>query len=117
MFRWATVQDTRVDYPNFLLNLAKHKFVLCPRGNAIDCHRNWEVLYMRRVPVMMTDTYLMDLFYDYPVLWVHDYADVTGDLLKDNNHLYEEAQEMDLTPLTLPTFFDNIVKEYAFGNV
>ena len=38
---------------------------------------------MRRVPVMMTDTYLMDLFYDYPVLWVHDYADVTGDLLKD----------------------------------
>ncbi len=119
MFRdqeWANVDEQRVDYYNFLLNLAKHKFVLCPRGNAIDCHRNWEVLYMRRVPVMMTDTYLMDLFYDYPVLWVHDYADVTEDLLKDNNHLYEEAQEMDLTPLTLPTFFDNIVKEYAAAN-
>ena len=71
---------------------------------------------MRRVPVMMTDTYLMDLFYDYPVLWVHDYADVTEDLLKDNNHLYEEAQEMDLTPLTLPTFFDNIIKKYAGAN-
>ena len=119
MFRdqeWANVDEQRVDYYNFLLNLAKHKFVLCPRGNAIDCHRNWEVLYMRRVPVMMTDTYLMDLFYDYPVLWVHDYADVTEDLLKDNNHLYEEAQEMDLTPLTLPTFFDNIIKKYAGAN-
>ena len=120
MFRdqeWANVDEQRIDYYNFLLNLAKHKFILCPRGNAIDCHRNWEVLYMRRVPVMMTDTYLMDLFYDYPVLWVHDYADVTKDLLKDNNHLYEEAQGMDLTPLTLPTFFDNIVKKYAFGHV
>ncbi len=119
MFRgeeWSTVQDERVDYYNFLLNLAKHKFILCPRGNAIDCHRNWEVLYMRRVPVMRTDTYLMDLFYDYPVLWVHDYADVTQDLLKDNNHLYEEAQEMDLTPLTLHGFFDNIVNKYAFGH-
>ena len=115
-YEWVNVDEQRVDYYNFLLNLAKHKFILCPRGNAIDCHRNWEVLYMRRVPVMMTDTYLMDLFYDYPVLWVHDYADVTGDLLKDNNHLYEEAQEMDLTPLTLPTFFDNIVNTYAGAN-
>ena len=119
MFRdqqWANVDEQRVDYYNFLLNLAKHKFVLCPRGNAIDCHRNWEVLYMKRVPVMMTDTYLMDLFYDYPVLWVHDYADVTEDLLKLNNHLFEEAQEMDLLPLTLPTFFDNIIEKYAGAN-
>ncbi len=71
---------------------------------------------MRRVPVMKTDTYLMDLFYDYPVLWVHDYADITEDLLKDNNHLYEEAQEMDLSPLTLPNFFDKIVNTYAGAN-
>ena len=115
-YEWANVDEQRVDYYNFLLNLAKHKFILCPRGNAIDCHRNWEVLYMRRVPVMKTDTYLMDLFYDYPVLWVHDYADITEDLLKDNNHLYEEAQEMDLTPLTLPNFFDKIVNTYAGAN-
>ena len=99
MFRsWATVQDTRVDYPNFLSNLAQHKFVLCPRGNAIDCHRNWEVLYMRRVPVMLTYPYLLDLFQDYPVLWVSGYEDITEDMLELNNHLYEEAQEMDLTP-------------------
>ena len=44
MFRdWATVQDKRIDYFTFLSDLADHKFVLCPRGNAIDCHRNWEV--------------------------------------------------------------------------
>ena len=117
MFRdWATVQDTRVDYPNFLSNLAQHKFVLCPRGNAIDCHRNWEVLYMRRVPVMLTYPYLLDLFQDYPVLWVSGYEDITEDMLELNNHLYEEAQEMDLTPLTLHGFFDNIVNKYAFGH-
>ena len=118
MFRdWATVQDTRVDYPNFLSNLAQHKFVLCPRGNAIDCHRNWEVLYMRRVPVMLTYPYLLDLFQDYPVLWVSGYEDITEDMLELNNHLYEEAQEMDLTPLTLHGFFDRIVNKYAFGHV
>ena len=71
---------------------------------------------MRRVPVMMTDPYLLELFKDYPVLWVSGYEDITQDLLQLNNHLYEEAQEMDLTPLTLPTFFDNIVKTYAGAN-
>ena len=117
MFRWATVQDTRVDYPNFLLNLAKHKFVLCPRGNAIDCHRNWEVLYMKRVPVMKRYPYLEELFKDWPVLFVDKYTDITEELLLENEHLFQEAQVMSLLPLTLPIFFDNIVNTYAFGHV
>ena len=110
---WATVEDQRVDYTNFLLNLARHKFVLCPRGNAIDCHRNWEVLYMRRVPVMKRDEYLEVLFKDYPVLFVDKYSDITKDLLLENEHLFQQAQEMDLTRLTLRGFFDNIINEYA----
>ena len=114
MFRdWATVEDQRVDYTNFLLNLARHKFVLCPRGNAIDCHRNWEVLYMKRVPVMKRDEYLEALFKDYPVLFVDKYSDITKDLLLENEHLFEQAQKMDLTGLTLRGFFDNIINEYA----
>ena len=118
MFRdWATVEDERVDYTNFLLNLARHKFVLCPRGNAIDCHRNWEVLYMKRVPVMKRDPYLEELFKDYPVLFVDKYTDITEDLLLENEHLFQEAQVMSLLPLTLPIFFDNIVNTYAFGHV
>ena len=102
LFRnWATVEDQRVDYTNFLLNLARHKFVLCPRGNAIDCHRNWEVLYMKRVPVMKRDSYLEELFKNYPVLFVDKYSDITKDLLLENEHLFEQAQKMDLTRLTL----------------
>ena len=119
MFRgedWATVQDDRVDYYNFLLNLAKHKFVLCPRGNAIDCHRNWEVLYMKRVPVMKRDEYLEVLFKDYPVLFVDKYSDITKDLLLENEHLFQQAERMDLKGLTLRGFFDNIINKYAFGH-
>ena len=95
MFRgWATVQDTRIDYLNFLSNLSQHKFVLCPRGNAIDCHRNWEVLYMKRVPVMKRYPYLEELFRDWPVLFVDKYTDITEDLLLENEHLFQEAQVM-----------------------
>jgi len=113
---WANVDEKRVDYYHFLLNLANHKFIVCPRGNAIDCHRNWEVLYMRRVPVMKTDPYLLELYKDLPVLWVNDYKDIDEELLKVNNYLYEEAQTMDLSRLTLHTFFDKIVSEYVGVN-
>ena len=116
MFRddeWSNVDEQRVDYYHFLLNLANHKFILCPRGNAIDCHRNWEVLYMRRVPVMKRDEYLEVLFKDYPVLFVDKYSDINKDLLLENEHLFQQAREMDLTRLTLRGFFDNIINEYA----
>ena len=110
---WAEVNEQRVPYNIFLYNLSGSKFMICPVGNAIDCHRNWEVLYMRRVPVMTRDRYLEKLFENYPVLFVDKYSDVTEELLLANNHLFEQAQTMDLSNLTLPKFFDTIVDRYV----
>jgi hypothetical protein len=108
---WAEVHDKRVPYSVFLYNLSQSKFVICPIGNAIDCHRNWEVLYMRRVPVMKRYPYLEKLFKEYPVLFVDSYSEVTKELLEKNNHLFDQMQELDLSLLTLPYFYDNIVNE------
>ena len=110
---WAEVNEQRVPYNVFLYNLSGSKFMICPIGNAIDCHRNWEVLYMRRVPVMTRDPYLQKLFENYPVLFVDKYSDVTEELLLANDHLFEQAQTMDLSDLTLPKFFDKIVDRYV----
>ena len=108
---WAEVNEQRVSYNTFLSNLSNSKFMICPIGNAIDCHRNWEVLYMRRVPVMVRDPYLEKLYEDYPVLFVDNYKDVTKELLIKNDNLFQKAQTMNLSGLTLPTFFDRIVEK------
>ena len=108
---WAEVNEQRVPYNIFLYNLSGSKFMICPVGNAIDCHRNWEVLYMRRVPIMTRDPYLQKLFENYPVLFVDKYSDITEELLLANDHLFQKAQTMDLSGLTLPTFFDRIVEK------
>ena len=110
---WAEVNEQRVPYNIFLYNLSGSKFMICPIGNAIDCHRNWEVLYMRRVPIMTRDPYLQKLFENYPVLFVDKYSDVTEELLLANDHLFQQAQTMDLSDLTLPKFFDKIVDRYV----
>ncbi len=108
---WVEVHEQRVPFSVFLYNLSQSKFMICPRGNAIDCHRNWEVIYMRRVPVMKRHSYLEELYKDLPVLFVNDYSEVTEDLLKENDHLFQQAQTINLEYLTLPYFFDKIVED------
>ena len=108
---WAIVQDDRISYSEHLTMIRQSKFVICPRGNAIDCHRNWEVIYMKRVPVMKKHPYLEKLFENYPVLFVDDYSQVTEELLINNDYLFHEAKNIDIEQLTLPTFFDNIVRK------
>jgi len=103
---WATVETGRVDFETYLNNMRKCKFVLCPRGNAIDCHRNWETIYMRRVPVMKRTPLLEELYKDYQVLFVDDYSEVTEQLLLDNNQMFIDAQTQDLSKLDLNNFFE-----------
>lgn len=113
---WATVNKKRVAYDQFLNQIRNHKFMICPIGNALDCHRNWEVLYLRRVPVMKKHPYLEELYKKIPVLFVDKYEDVTEKLLIENNYLYELAKKFDFTELTLPYFYDNIVNKYCEDN-
>ena len=108
---WVKVQNQRVDYHTFLSELQKSKFMICPEGNAVDCHRNWEVLYMRRVPVMKKNVYLEYLLRDYPVLFVNDYTEVTEEYLLSNEHLFDQMQEIDLDDLNIQTFYDKIVND------
>lgn len=99
-------------YNDFLNELQDHKFMVCPQGHGIDCHRNWESLYLRRVPVMKDHLYFRELMKGFPVLFVSDWQDITKHLLKDNEHLYKEAQEMSLNKLDLNLIFNVIINSY-----
>lgn len=99
-------------YTDFLTELKNHKFVICPQGHGMDCHRNWETLYMRRVPVMKDHPYFRKLMQGFPVLFVNDWSEVNEYLLKANDHLYQEALTMNMNRLNLTLIFDTIMKSY-----
>ncbi len=99
-------------YREFLVEMRDHKFMICPEGHGMDCHRNWELLYMRRVPVMKQSPYFSRLMAGFPVLFVEDWPNVTEDLLLANEHLFEEAQRMSLKKLDLDLIFNAIVSSY-----
>lgn len=106
---WVKVENGNVDYFTYLFNLRKSKFMICPIGNAIDCHRNWEVLYMKRVPVMKRHPYLEELFKDYPVLFVEKYSDIDENFLLSNQFLFDNMQEFNIKKLDLNEFYDKMV--------
>jgi hypothetical protein len=105
---WATV--THLPYEQYLSEMKNHKFVLCPSGNGIESARNWETLYMKRVPVFKDHPYLREMFKDYPCLFVRDFSEVTETLLKDFDHLYDDAQTMDMEKLSLDYWYNKALK-------
>lgn len=113
-YHWSFVRSTRINYVSYLEEIKDHKFMICPIGHAMDCHRNWEVLYMRRVPVMIKNDYLINLFQDYPVLFVNSWEEVTEDLLMQNIDLYDRIQTMDLSNLDIKNMYNICVsRDYA----
>lgn len=64
----------RKPYRQYLEGLASAYFCLSPRGNGIDCHRTWEALYVRTVPVV-TRSVLTDRHPGLPLLVLDDWSD------------------------------------------
>ena len=112
-YDWATVTLGGLDYETYLMELKNHKFMISPIGNAIDCdcHRNWELFYMKRVPIVKRCEYLEFIFKGYPVLFVDDFSEVTEELLLSSDHLYKKALDMDYKKLDLSVLFDSYIKK------
>lgn len=70
---YVTVQEgmNGHNYDGFLDDILAHKAVISPRGNGLDCHRTWETLYLRRVPIMKYTPSLYNM--RLPILWLQSW--------------------------------------------
>lgn len=71
----------RVTNKEYLSNIACSMFVISPPGNGIDCHRIWECLYLRTIPVTLNHTAL-NQFKHLPILFVDNWEEVTVEFLQ-----------------------------------
>ncbi len=69
----------RKPFKDYLTDLTHVKFIVCPPGNGLDCHRQWEALLMGATPVMLHGP--LDSLMDDLALFVHDWSEVTEELL------------------------------------
>tara|TARA_R110002051_G_scaffold43053_1_gene87794 strand:- start:2609 stop:3478 length:870 start_codon:yes stop_codon:yes gene_type:complete len=45
--------NENLPYKEYLIELKRHKYAICPEGNGIDTHRFWECLYMNTIPICL----------------------------------------------------------------
>jgi hypothetical protein len=47
------VWNTKKNKEDYFIELASHKYAICPRGNGLDTHRIWECLYLNVIPIII----------------------------------------------------------------
>lgn len=67
--------DTRRDYETYLRNISKSLFTISPNGNGVDCHKHWESLYLKTIPIV-TESINISFYKKYPFLVLNDWKDL-----------------------------------------
>lgn len=80
----------RLNNNPYLLQIARSKYVLCPRGNGIDSYRVYECLYFNSIPILNKDNIkqMTPFFSKMPAIIVTKWSDVTKEFLEKN---YDEC--------------------------
>ena len=95
------------DLETYFEHLKRAQFVLCPDGNGVDCHRNWNTLYMGAVPVLERCSFHEQVYRDLPVLFVDSFKQLTLTMLQEHRHLINTG---DHAKLRMSWWTDKIMK-------
>lgn len=78
------VWGTQLDYKNYLMELGKYKYAVCPDGNGLDTHRLWECLYLGVVPICSSSPLTRHFSKIFPMIILNDWNDlIIADLEKN----------------------------------
>ena len=90
-------------------NISESMFVISPPGNGVDCHRIWECLYLRAVPIVKYHE-AFSQFTHLPILFIDDWRQVTVEFLRSKIPEYATVDFDSVPELTL-TFWENKINK------
>jgi hypothetical protein len=64
----------KVEFSKYLSSLHKSYFSISPNGNGIDCHKLWESLYLKTIPIV-TDSINVRFYSHLPILILNSWED------------------------------------------
>ena len=79
---WAVIEKEKVSMREYLSNIKKYQYIICPEGNGIDTHRIWESLYAGSIPVV-NKNYALASFNIFPIIFVNNLSKITIEQLEE----------------------------------
>ena len=78
----------RTSIENYWEEISRSAFSIAPHGNGIDCHRIWECLYLKTVPIVQYNE-CFSQFKHLPILYVEDWSEISINFLREKYLKYE----------------------------
>ena len=85
---------------NYWRTVSKSVFIVSPPGNGIDCHRIWESLYLRTIPIVKYHESFSQ-FKHLPIFFVNDWGEVTIKNLENNIDIFNKVDFNNIQELTI----------------
>lgn len=92
---------------DYLKECKESHYVLCPDGNGIDCHRNWEMLYIGVIPIVEYSEFHKEIYGDLPVVITNSFTEINEELISNNKGLFEG--EYNINKLKF-SYWENLIK-------
>jgi hypothetical protein len=77
-----------INRQNYFRELGTYRFVLSPPGNGLDCHRTWEAIYCKTIPIVFRKCFPFS-FDELPVLIIDQIEDLANIELRELDVLYQ----------------------------
>jgi hypothetical protein len=90
------------NFKNYLKELSQSYFVISPNGNGVDCHKTWESLYLKTIPIV-TESTNINFYKDFPILIIKNWEEIKK--IQLNDELYHKIwNSFDPNKLTINYF-------------
>jgi len=94
------IWNNKLSKEEYFIELKKHKYAICPRGNGIDTHRIWECLYLDVIPIMLKQDYLgID---NLPIIYLNSWDEL------DINNINIQFKNIKISKITIDYYKNNI---------
>ncbi len=79
---------SKLPFRQYLEEVAKSYFVVSPNGNGVDCHKTWEALYLKTIPIV-TKSINVDYYKKLPIIVIDNWLNFDFNMF--NIDLYEKT--------------------------
>jgi hypothetical protein len=91
----VSVQARRAPPELLWIRHANHAFEISPSGAGPDCHRTWEALLLRTIPIVKSST-LDPLYRQFPVAIVKDWREITPATMASWRNRFKDCFTLDM---------------------
>lgn len=105
---WVTISKDEKPYKEYITDLSKHSFAICPEGNGLDCYRMLECLYSGCIPIVKHHS-AYSYMDDMPHVKVNSWSEINPEFLKKQLKTISMS-DFDMSKITLSYWKNEINK-------